>query len=124
LMITCGQFIRFVANVTGTDFVWFILTFHLLYHCWSRFKWCWRRCYDATTRSLFAATRAVSPASVAIWCCLLWASLQYRLSIVEAPLRVLVVRLISLGSNLNMSYYILFANIFQWCMTLKVGSMG
>jgi hypothetical protein len=65
LMVTCGQVTRFVVNVTCTDFVWFILLFHLLYHCWRRFKWCWR-CCDAATGSLFAASRAVSSEKVAI----------------------------------------------------------
>jgi hypothetical protein len=53
-MVTCGQVIRFVVNVTCNDFVWFILIFHLLYHCWRRFKWCWR--CDAAAGSLFAAS--------------------------------------------------------------------
>jgi hypothetical protein len=44
-----------VVNVTWADFIWFILTFHLLYHSWRRFKWCWR-CCDATVGSLFATS--------------------------------------------------------------------
>jgi hypothetical protein len=42
LIVTCRQIILLMVNVTCTDFVWFILAFHLLYHCWRRFKWCWR----------------------------------------------------------------------------------
>jgi hypothetical protein len=61
LMVTCGQVIRFMVNITCTDFAWFILIFHLLYHCWRRFRWCWS-CRDATIGSLFASSRAVSSA--------------------------------------------------------------
>jgi hypothetical protein len=59
LMITCGQFIHFMVNVTCTDFVLFILIFYLLYHCWRRFRWCWRY-HDAIIGSLFVASKAVS----------------------------------------------------------------
>jgi hypothetical protein len=110
LMLTCGQFIRHVVNVNCTDFVWFILIFHLLYHCCRRFRWCWR-CRDATIGSLFAASKVCRLRSLQMRCCLLLACLQCKLDIVGAPSQFLVVRLISLDINLNMNCYILFENV-------------
>jgi hypothetical protein len=88
-----------------------------VYHCCRRFRLCWR-CRVATTGSLYAVSRAVSSAYVAIVVFL--ASLQYKLDILEAPSHFLVVRLISLYSNLNINCYVLFENFCQRCMILIV----
>jgi hypothetical protein len=123
LMLTCGQFIRLVVNVTCTDFVWFILIFL----CCTIAVGGLGDVGDVVMLLLdhyVLLARLCRPRSLRLWCCLLLACLQYKLDIVEAPTHFLVVRLISLDSNLNMNYYILFENVFQWFMALIVDIMG
>jgi hypothetical protein len=65
LIVTGGQFVRFVVKVIWEDFIWFILIFHLSQHSYRRSRWYWS-CWDASAGSLFVARRAVSSAKVAI----------------------------------------------------------
>jgi hypothetical protein len=65
LIVTGGQFVRFVVKVIWEDFVWFTLIFHLSHHSCRRSRWYWI-CWDVSTGSLFVARRAVSATNVAI----------------------------------------------------------
>lgn len=47
-IVTCGQMVRFVVNVTSANFVCFILIFQVLNQVWSKFIWFCRNCAART----------------------------------------------------------------------------
>jgi len=63
-IVTDGQRVHLVVNVTWTDFAWLILIFYVSPHTW-RISWCWS-CCEATIGLAWTASSPVSSAKVAI----------------------------------------------------------